>query len=89
MKCNLSEAAYKWHDGEQWHVGKLVMAIHPDDHDCKMFVSEDCGVLGLAPMETELIQVQHSHTRELEFVEWGKLSVYEVNEQPTNTGARG
>ena len=79
MKCVLSEAAYKWHDGRQWHVGKLVKTVLGE-----YIVDADGTQEAVNSLDDVL--VRHSHTGELEFVQRGKLSVYEVKEQPTNTG---
>jgi len=66
MKCELSYQAFKWHDGTQWHVGKMVMhgecKIHP--HMC------------LVPYPVNGVLMCHSHTCDLEFVPHNQLSPY-------------
>jgi hypothetical protein len=68
MKCTYSTQAYQWHDGDQHHVGVMVM------HRTKTIESER-GITSFNDSD-DLVLMAHSHTRELEFVRYGDLKPY-------------
>lgn len=63
IKTTLSEQAFKWHDGQQWHVGKMVM-----EGDLPVQKVDDGFI--------DAVLVAHSHTRDLEFIDPDDLSPY-------------
>lgn len=75
MKLTYSPHPYQWHDGNQHHVGVMVL----DSHNDTIWHPDDPDVVLMA----------HSHTRELEFVRYGDLKPYpsEPITQPTNNGS--
>lgn len=78
MKCEYSTQAYQWEvtseDGSHcWGTGVLVLA------GCNCIASR-CGAV-VWPKDTDFVLVAHSYTRELEFVEFGKLQKYPPNGQ--------
>lgn len=78
MKCEYSTQAYQWEvtseDGSHcWGTGVLVLA----GFNC---IASRCGAV-VWPKDTDFVLVAHSYTRELEFVEFGKLQKYPTNGQ--------
>lgn len=81
MKTTLSEQSYQWqNDDGSYGVGKLVMC-GPDGNS---WVTEELGTLGDKPRRHMRVQVAESYTRELVFIEFGKLSVYPQHRQSNN-----
>jgi hypothetical protein len=83
MKCTYSEIPYQWQDGDQWHVGRLVI----EEHGC--VVTEFDGLRRVSHLEDdECVLVRREHTGELRFVPWSHLATYPQGEipEPTNTG---
>ncbi len=77
MKCTYGKAV-QWKDGEADLTGVLVRGVNGE------YVTEIGSVMS-TPHQSVLVQVAHGCTRELEFVEFGKLSDYpsEAIEEPT------
>jgi hypothetical protein len=96
MKCTLSTQSYQWQNADgSYGVGKLVEVEAPDG-DCEnMQVWERHGIYHHADAFPEdRVLIAHSHTRELEFVEFGRLQPYgppgsPAMPQPTTTEERG
>lgn len=86
MKLTYSPHPCQWHDGNQHHVGVMVLGEWEDGNPIAVTNNGRGYVSHL--QSDDLVQVAHSHTRELEFVEYGKLSPYpsEPIPQPTNEG---
>lgn len=78
MKTTLSTQAYQWTDDDgALHVGRLVV----DEYDRE--IRRDCETVPPSPVCYTCTLIRHAHTGELEFVPWGKLSVYPSEEIPT------
>jgi hypothetical protein len=78
MKCRYSKQVYQWPGG----VGLVVMT------DGQVITADGIRHMDECEYGT-LVQVAHSHTRELEFVTVGSLSNYPSQPipQPTNNGS--
>jgi hypothetical protein len=77
MKCSYGRAV-QWKDGDAELTGVIVQPVGG------LWVSEMRGVLidTPKPSRNEMVLVAHSYTRELEFVEFGKLSDYPASPIP-------
>lgn len=88
MKTTLSTQAYRWRedlgDGStREHVGRIVLARQffagddSNDYFMEYAISSSDGVNDCDMLDdADQVLVQHAHTRELEFVEFGKLTPY-------------
>jgi len=71
----------QWHDGEQFHVGKLMVVEYEPN---EFVLSFEEGITFTESLESdESILVKHSHTGELEFVDNTMLSPYPTEPIPT------
>lgn len=70
MKLHLSEQAYQWPGG----VGKMVIGIWHDGKEVCITNEGRRYVHSLMPQD--LVQVAHSHTRELELVPYSEMRPY-------------
>jgi hypothetical protein len=81
MKCSYGRAV-QWKDGDAELTGVLVMfgVVLITKHGIQM-----AGCV----LESVPVLVAHSYTRELEFIEYGRLSPYPASpiSEPINTGA--
>jgi hypothetical protein len=83
MKCTYSEIPYQWQDGDQWHVGRLVV----DENG--YVVTALTGTHRMSDLDDgDYVLVRREHTGELHFVPWAHLVTYPQGEipEPTNTG---
>jgi hypothetical protein len=69
MKLTYSPTPYQWHDGNQHHVGVMVMDV--TGH----YITRENGFMP-AVGGRDTVLMAHSHTRELEFVLYSSLSPY-------------
>lgn len=77
MKCTYSPESYQWQNADgSFGVGKLV------ETEENGIVTARHGYTPKPPMPIDRVLIAHSHTRELEFIEFGKLSPYPPDGKP-------
>lgn len=73
----------QWHDGEQFHVGREQVGVEGGVFPVMKVTAED-GLLFECDIDLDdCVLVKHSHTGELEFVEYQLLSPYPDEPIPT------